>query len=604
MKILLVDDDEFLTSRIASHLIEQHYLVDIATTGERCLEYISLFSYDLILLDVLLPDINGKELCRRLRQQNYESPILMLTAQAASEDKVEGLDSGADEYVVKPIVIKELMAHIRALLRRKFTASQSIVKWGQLQLDPSSRQFSYALQPLKLTPKEYSILELLIRNPEQVHTPDSIIESAWSFEDPPSSDAVRTHIKSLRQKLKKRGALKDFIATVYAFGYRLQPNRPSVAIKAEPPTLENLLTDPTDRDMSTAMSKIWKQNQPELRKRLQLLLDLTQALERNDLTPDLFQQSLSAAHKLAGSLGCYGYTEGSSLAKEIELLITEQSTLNDKVEELAMLIGKLQISINVLPHASLLKKHLPFVLAVSKDQFLRDELAGLALQHNINFNSIEQPSQLKLSIAAQAQSLILLDVNPIESVDVILGELQEELARIPIIARLHASNLTERLHLFEQGIQNVIPTSVSAPQIINSINQMIQSWGQKFKILIVDDDPHILSFLETNLANWGLQISTLEDSNHFWPTLEAVNPDLLILDIEMPQPDGLVLCQQIRADGKWQHLPVIILTTRKEESIQNYSFVVGADDFIPKPIEVTTLVNRIQNRLRRQHPKP
>ena len=226
MRILLVDDDEALMETLAESLIKQRYAVDIAIDGETAQEFLALFSYDLIVLDMLLPDISGISLCQQFRRQGIHSPILMLTARDASTDKVQALDAGADDYVVKPFNFEELCARIRALLRRDSQALTCVLNWGDLSLNSNTFEVFYGERQLHTTPKEYALLELFLRHPSRLFSLDAIIENLWSFEDPPSGDAVRTHIKGLRQKLKAGGAPKDLIETVYGLGYRLNPLEP------------------------------------------------------------------------------------------------------------------------------------------------------------------------------------------------------------------------------------------------------------------------------------------------------------------------------------------------------------------------------------------
>ncbi|MDJ0598472.1 MAG: response regulator transcription factor [Crocosphaera sp.] len=222
MRILLVEDDERIADVLAASLREQRYTVDTAEDGEKGWEFIEVFPYDLILLDVMLPKLNGIGLCQRIRQSGHTIPVLMLTAKDTSKDKVTGLDVGADDYVVKPFDLPELLARIRALLRRGNVFSNPILEWQQLRLDPSSYEVTYDDQILHLTPKEYGLLELFLRNENLVLSRSAILDNLWSFEDPPSEEAVKVHIKELRKKLRKVGAPPDFIETVYGVGYRLK----------------------------------------------------------------------------------------------------------------------------------------------------------------------------------------------------------------------------------------------------------------------------------------------------------------------------------------------------------------------------------------------
>ncbi len=222
MRILLVEDDVHLAEALEEVLTDQLYAVDVVTDGEAAWEQVKTIEYDLLLLDVMLPKLDGISLCHRLRSHGYSPPILLITACDTSTDKVKGLDAGADDYIVKPIDLPELLARIRAGLRRGSVSASPVLEWGSLQLDPSTYEVTYMEQPLRLTPKEYSILELFIRNGRRVLSRSAILEHIWSLEEPPEEETVKAHIKSLRQKLKKAGASPDLIETVHSVGYRLK----------------------------------------------------------------------------------------------------------------------------------------------------------------------------------------------------------------------------------------------------------------------------------------------------------------------------------------------------------------------------------------------
>jgi DNA-binding response OmpR family regulator len=222
MKVLLVEDDELLAGVIAEFLTDHLHVVEVVTDGESAWNQISALEYDLILLDVMLPKLDGIRLCQRLRAHGYSVPVLMVTARDTSTDKVLGLDAGADDYMVKPLDFPELLARIRALLRRGSSVSSPILEWGDLHLDPATYEVSYHDNTLRLTPKEYKLLELLLRNGRRILSRNTIIERLWSFEKPPEEGTVKTHIKSLRKKLKVVGAPTNLIETVHGIGYRLK----------------------------------------------------------------------------------------------------------------------------------------------------------------------------------------------------------------------------------------------------------------------------------------------------------------------------------------------------------------------------------------------
>ena len=221
MRILLVEDDLRLAETLAEALSDQLYTVDIAANGLLAWDYVKSLEYDLVLLDVMLPELDGITLCQQLRSQGYLMPILMITARDTVSDKITGLDAGADDYIVKPVDLGELLARIRALLRRGGTTSQPILEWGAIKLDPSTYEVSYANKNLSLTRKEYSILELLLRNGRRVLSRSMIIDHIWKLESPPEEDTVKVHIRSLRQKLRASGASDNLIETLHGIGYRL-----------------------------------------------------------------------------------------------------------------------------------------------------------------------------------------------------------------------------------------------------------------------------------------------------------------------------------------------------------------------------------------------
>lgn len=227
MRILLVEDDEAVIQVLRKSLESQHYVVDVVRNGETGWRYGSTFDYGLIMLDVVLPELGGICLCQRLRDEGCTAPILLLTAEATSSIKIQGLDAGADDYVVKPFDIVELSARIRALLRRGKANASPILAWENLLLNPSTCEVTYNGRPLTLTAKEYELLELLLRDSQHVFSIDEILDSLWSSEEFPAEATVRSHIRRLRHKLTAAGA-PELVATVHGRGYYLQSPAPTV----------------------------------------------------------------------------------------------------------------------------------------------------------------------------------------------------------------------------------------------------------------------------------------------------------------------------------------------------------------------------------------
>jgi DNA-binding response OmpR family regulator len=229
MRILIVEDDIQLSEVLTEALTRRQYVVDVARDGMAAWNLVEDIPYDLVVLDVTLPKINGIQFCQQLRamearkrQSRSAVPVLMLTARDTVADKIVGLDAGADDYVTKPFELEELMARVRALLRRGVSTSECYLHWGDLQLNPSTHEATYNDQPLVLTPKEYALLELLVSSGRRILSRSGIIEQLWSTDDSPVTETVNSHVRGLRQKLKALGAPEDLIETVHGLGYRLK----------------------------------------------------------------------------------------------------------------------------------------------------------------------------------------------------------------------------------------------------------------------------------------------------------------------------------------------------------------------------------------------
>ena len=220
MRILLVEDEKKVASFVARALREQAYAVDVADRGRRALDLAAGAAYDVILLDLRLPDLDGVEVCRELRRRGVNSPILMLTARGLVEQRVEGLDAGADDYLTKPFVLAELLARVRALVRRGFNKSSGSLRAADLELDRHRRRVHRGGTPIPLTSKEFALLELLLlRTPETVPRSE-IVEHIWDAHFDSGTNLVEVYINRLRHKIDQDRAAK-LIHTVRGVGYRL-----------------------------------------------------------------------------------------------------------------------------------------------------------------------------------------------------------------------------------------------------------------------------------------------------------------------------------------------------------------------------------------------
>lgn len=217
MRLLIVDDETRMATLLRRGFTEEGYAADVATTGADCLNCCEAVAYDAVILDVLLPDLDGFEVCRRLRQAGRWVPVLMLTARHSVSDRVRGLDVGADDYLLKPFSFAELCARVRALIRRGAHERPSILEAGAIRLDPAGHRAWLGPVEVHLSSKEFALLELFMRHPDQVLTRSRLLDHAWNFAYDGTSNVVDQYVGYLRRKL---GA--QTIETVRGAGYRLR----------------------------------------------------------------------------------------------------------------------------------------------------------------------------------------------------------------------------------------------------------------------------------------------------------------------------------------------------------------------------------------------
>lgn len=221
MKILIIEDDERIAIPVKEELEHQSYAVDIALDGGQGLEMALSSHYDVVVLDLMLPTLNGFSVCRQLRDQGNSAAILMLTARSEKRDKIDGLDSGADDYLTKPFDLEELSARVRALMRRPTGPRNTVLACGPLTIETAARKVLHGQREIDLTPTEYRLLLHFARNPTHFFKPEDLLDKLWSNDKPPGREAIKTHIKTLRRKLSTAGVTNDLIETAYGFGYRL-----------------------------------------------------------------------------------------------------------------------------------------------------------------------------------------------------------------------------------------------------------------------------------------------------------------------------------------------------------------------------------------------
>lgn len=643
MKILLVEDDDAFIKVLTRTLKAHHYIIDTVKDGEMGWTYGSTFEYDLLIMDIVLPKLDGISLCKRFRTEGYVTPILLLSAQDTSTARVQGLDAGADDYVVKPFDQAELVARIRALVRRGSTNPFPLLTWGDLILNPSTCEVSYRGRHLALTTKEYELLELMMRNSQHVFSTDELLDHLWSSEKFPSEATVRSHIRRVRNKLGAIGAPQDFIATMHGRGYYLKapkdktdatnpqtsrsPQNGSVWV-AEAGT-EDGATQPRTSSFDdhhsldaqhqylAFLNEVWTTTKPNSIDQVTTLFQVIRDLHLDQLTPQHQGQAKQLAHKLAGTLSIFGLQKAVHLARQLEHWLGSQDTLHPNqaplINHLVIALQQAiqdttQIQLSQIPNG-----HSPLLLLVSADEEFNQSLQAIAGTRGIQLEVVA-PQEMDMALTAldaiidaagQPPDVILLRLSaaPVERSGIEqLQRLQTCIQRypaMPIVVMGDRMELRDRLEMTRRGGKLFLDITTSPEQVIATAVDLLKGSKPSTKVMIVDDDHNWLCTLPTLLKPWGFKVTTLAEPQQFWAVLQAVAPDVLVLDVNMPEINGFELCQILRSDPQWQRLPVLFLSVLTDSASQQQAFSVGADDYLCKPLMGGELANRILNRLER-----
>jgi len=334
MKILLVEDDIFASELLSSLLKDCHYTVDLATDGQVGFELAQQESYDLILLDIQLPRLDGLTVCRRLRSQGCAAPILMLTVRNSNDDVVTGLDAGADDYVVKPYEPSQLTARIRSLLRRgQQPITAPVYRWGDLNLDTKSARVFYQQIEVHLSPKEYQLLLFLMQHPQQVFTRQAVIDHLYSLDDSPSDATVTNLVKDLRRKLRTAGLTQEMVETVYGLGYRL---------KAAPEPTTLLSENAMEEEDNAQEQQIVERFRACLEERVVAIDQALGALATGELEDQQRQGAIAQAHQLAGTLGMFGASGATDLMQTVEQVLMGPGQDADSLVQISQLRSNLR----------------------------------------------------------------------------------------------------------------------------------------------------------------------------------------------------------------------------------------------------------------------
>lgn len=614
MKILIVEDDHLSASILLQLLKEFNYTIDTVNDAKTAWQYINSYIYDLLVLDIMLPDSDGIDLCTRLRAAGYTIPILLLTAKDSTSDRVMGLEAGADDYVVKPYDFQELIARIRALLRRYHdhdTLMQGLT-WENLRLDFSKNTVTYNQQLLHLTQKEYGLLELFLRHPQQIFSRSVLLDKVWSAGEFPSEEAVTTHIKGLRQKLKAAGISEDPIETLYGLGYRLKAE-PTAKPQDQPSEIDSIPPQNAKARVQEALAEITKKLHDNLTELIPMFQQVAIAIEDGNLDLDMRHKAFMEAHRLIGSLGTLGFPQGSMIARQIEQLLMDDASLKPTdANSLKELINTLQAittdSFNTanhhiaVAHPPIESAKLPLLLIVDDDVEFVQEIQQEAETWGMRVEIAYSLAIAREKIDQERPNIILLDVKFPENEDgfMLLDELTQKQIDIPTVITTTKSGLGDRVMAAQRGGQAFIEKPASVEEILNTITQVMQQQrNERPKVLIVDDDIHTLKVLQVLLAQWDLEVLLLDDPKQFWYVLESNAPDLLILDLNMPDYSGIDLCLAVRAASLWHNLPIVFLSSNSDRHTIRQIFAAGADDYLSKPIVEADLQTRILNRLER-----
>lgn len=601
MKILLVEDDRSLANILKDMLEEQSYLVDVASDGETGLDLATTYEYDLIVMDVMLPKQSGLRVCQRLRAVCSKVPILLLTAQGTGEQKVAGLDAGADDYLTKPFNMAELMARIRALLRRSHGDASPVLEWRGLRLDPATGMVTGNDLILPLTAKEYELVELFLRNPQRIFSQGVLIDRLWAAENIPTENAVRAHIKGLRQKLKKVG-LGDIIKTVIGLGYRLQQENLNADLEGG----TELSEVPMSEIDPPQMANLWQQYRPQYIERAE---QLNQAIAhlKNDQAANAktLQQAQQESHTLSGSLGSFGLERASKLAYQINQRLRQAELLKSSdMKHLELLVQALQQELQVTTEdvfievTPLSEPHHPIrLLIVDDDPALAHQLASLGSAYGIQTQIESCPERVLDHVTQWVPNVVLLDLNFPDAPEAgfnLLRDLSAQSLQLPVIVFTARDRYSDRLRAAQLGGSVFLQKPVAPSLVINTVLQVYaQSDPEEISLMQVNADTFAAKAIELKLKSWKFRWASVDTAQQCWAHLPDFKPDLLLIDADLPSSSGFDLCQVVRHEPRWYNLPVIFMVPSLGPDIIRQICAVGGSACIVKPVTEADLISRI-----------
>jgi DNA-binding response OmpR family regulator/HPt (histidine-containing phosphotransfer) domain-containing protein len=670
MRLLIIEDDQDTVAALVSFLSAQLFTIDAAHNAKSALTLVETSQYDLIMLDVMLPGSDGISLCRQLRTQNQRVPILLLTAKDEPADRVAGFEAGADDYVTKPYERSELLARIRALLRRGDTELTEVLGWGELQLDPNHCQVTCQSKPLHLTPKEYKLLELFLRHPRRIFDRQTLLDLIWALDECPGEEAVTTQIRGLRRKLQMAGLTANPIETLYGLGYRLralpEERQDDEAMRKEGNGTLHSQSDhsqsdhsqsaPSQPDSTSGMDadytaavatiqQMWQGFQERLQEQLATLEQAIAHLTTNSLDLNQRQHAQTIAHRLIGSLGAFGMPHAAELARQIEHVLNASTAVlqSESAVQLETLLQQLrcitqrspmfavpgsegagirrqgdkeieedrdteiqgygdtgnQEGLAASPRLPLTTSSIVFM--IDNDPNMLESMQAEAPNWAVHLETASDLIKARERLQSRMPNAIVLDLtssNTTESGLTLLAQLKRQFPTIPVVVLSGQGDLSQRVEVARLGANAFLQKPAMPSEVFQVVTQLLNPIEAiAAKLLIVDDDSVLLTRLQANLEPRGFQVTALADPTLFWQSLEVTCPDLLLLDVSMPEFNGIELCQVVKSDPHWSQLPVLFLSAHSDANTLHQALAVGADDYVLKPIVEADLVQRILKRL-------
>ncbi|MEM6448642.1 MAG: response regulator, partial [Cyanobacteria bacterium P01_D01_bin.123] len=553
------------------------------------------------------------ELCKKMRAAGSHVPILLVTGRDSETDKIIGLDAGADDYVTKPCSLKELSARLRALLRRGSSTSTPILSWGPLRLNPSTCEAFFQDRLAPLRPKEYSLLEMFMRSPKRVFSRDAILNHLWNFDDAPYESTIKAHIKGLRQHLKSVGAPAKLIESIYGLGYRLNPD------------IEHLMSDSdvTVTDSASPASEpassgdaftVTPTMKSKLFQRIDTIERAVQALNAGTDDASLMQEARKLAHQLAGLLGTIGFDRGTAFARQIEAQLKRDrpsvvhlfSSLTDLRQDLAGTADSAVLT-NI---SDITSSHSTETEPQPSESTLDLLIVGSSIniaplvqqtgRRNIRCIHVGDATSATMQLKLWSPDVLAIAAQSAATTFELLGQLADAVVDLPTLTIVPEDSLRDRVTLARLGVKCVLAATTESDHVLDAAWRLYRQHGSgESQILAVDDDPEFLETVRAILQPWGFALTTLNDATQAWHYLERIQPNAILLDIEMPAMSGIELCQAIRCDERYWNIPILILTALRDTQTIQRVFAAGADDYVNKPVVGPELIARLLNRLRR-----